>query len=210
MATKTAKKKVRVGKKPTAKAAKKKATKKKTAKAKKKAKTKAKKPAKPKIEKQAETKPEGAIDFAIHEGHKPGDPITESDVVETPKLRVLEGNPIAMGKRYAYVAAINDDGEYVLTFAIEDEVGLFGIDRTTDAGAPFTTREESTAAADAYNERAGVTKLEASNLALAALGKQREAEAEKVDAITESPPYRLADGSSEPNEPSDESDEDGV
>lgn len=101
MATKTAKKKVkRTGKKP-AKAAKKKAAKKTTAKAKK-AKTKAKKPkvekpTKPKIEE----KPEAKLKFAIREGHKEGDPITESDVVKTPpQLRVLElvqAEPLVVG-----------------------------------------------------------------------------------------------------------------
>lgn len=138
MATKTAKKKVkRAGKKPAAKAAKKKTTKKKTAKAKK-AKTKAKKPARPKVEKPVDAKPE-ATGFAIHEGHKAGGPITESDVVETPpKLRVLEGNPIKAGKKVAYTAVI-EDGKYKLGIAAEGEAGYYRIDDASDAGAPFAT-----------------------------------------------------------------------
>lgn len=185
MATKTAKKKVRVGKKPAAKAAKKKATKKKTAKAKKKAKTKAKKPAKPKIEKQAETKPEGAIDFAIHEGHKPGDPITESDVVETPpKLRVLEGNPIKAGKKVAYTAVI-EDGKYKLGIAAEGEAGYYRIDDASDAGAPFATHEEAVACAEVYNERLGLTKLEASRIVLSSIGEQNKEDRESESSIGE-------------------------
>lgn len=184
MATKTAKKKVRAGKKPAAKAAKKKATKKKTAKAKKKAKTKAKKPARPKIEKQAETKPEGAIDFAIHEGHKPGDPITESDVVETPKLRVLEGNPIKAGKKVAYTAVI-EDGKYKLGIAAEGEAGYYRIDDTSDAGAPFETHAEAVACAETYNERLGLTKLEASRIVLSSIGEQNKEDRERESSIGE-------------------------
>lgn len=176
MATKTAKKKVkRAGKKPAAKAAKKKATKKKTA--------KAKKPAKPKVEKPAaaksDAKPETATTgFAIHEGHKSGDPITESDVVETPpKLRVLEGNPIKAGKKVAYTAVI-EDGKYKLGIAAEGEAGYYRIDDASDAGAPFATHEEAVACAEVYNERLGLTKLEASRIVLSSIGEQNKEDRE--------------------------------
>lgn len=170
MATKTAKKKVkRAGKKPAAKAAKKKTTKKKTAKAKK----KAKKPAREK----KPIKPE-ATGFAIHEGHKAGEPITKSDVVETPpKLKVLEGNPIKAGKKVAYTAVI-EDGKYKLGIAAEGEAGYYRIDDASDAGAPFATHEEAVACAEVYNERLGLTKLEASRIVLSSIGEQNKEDRE--------------------------------
>lgn len=183
MATKTAKKKVkRTGKKPAAKAAKKKAAKKTTAKAKK-AKTKAKKPkvekpTKPKIEE----KPEAKLEFAIREGHKDGDPITESDVVKTPpppQLRVLEGNPIKDGKRVAYTAVI-EDGKYKLGIAAQGEAGYYRIDDTSDAGAPFATYDEAKACADTYNEGLGLNKLEASQIVLSSIGEQNKEERERA------------------------------
>lgn len=181
MATKTAKKKVkRTGKKPAAKAAKKKAAKKTTAKAKK-AKTKAKKPkvekpTKPKIEE----KPEAKLKFAIREGHKEGDPITESDVVKTPpQLRVLEGNPIKDGKRVAYTAVI-EDGKYKLGIAAQGEAGYYRIDDTSDAGAPFATYDEAKACADTYNEGLGLNKLEASQIVFSSIGEQNKEERERA------------------------------
>ncbi len=182
MATKTAKKKVkRTGKKPAAKAAKKKAAKKAKTKAKK-AKTKAKKPkvekpTKPKIEE----KPEAKLEFAIREGHKEGDPITESDVVKTPppQLRVLEGNPIKDGKRVAYTAVI-EDGKYKLGIAAQGEAGYYRIDDTSDAGAPFATYDEAKACADTYNEGLGLNKLEASQIVLSSIGEQNKEERERA------------------------------
>lgn len=198
MATKTAKKKIkRAGKKPAAKAAKKKTTKK-TAKAKK-AKTKAKKPARPKVEKPVDAKPE-ATGFAIHEGHKAGGPITESDVVETPpKLRVLEGNPIKAGKKVAYTAVI-EDGKYKLGIAAEGEAGYYRIDDASDAGAPFATHEEAVACAEVYNERLGLTKLEASRIVLSSIGEQNKEDREsglgETDEVDD-------DGESDPETDSD-------
>lgn len=200
MATKTAKKKVkRAGKKPAAKAAKKKTTKKKTAKAKKKAKTKAKKAARPKVEKPVDAKPE-ATGFAIHEGHKAGEPITESDVVEMPpKLRVLEGNPIKAGKKVAYTAVI-EDGKYKLGFAAEGEAGYYRIDETSDAGAPFASHAEAVACAEVYNEGLGLTKLEASRIVLSSIGEQnkedRESSLGETDEVDD-------DGESDPETDSD-------
>lgn len=182
MATKTAKKKVkRTGKKPAAKAAKKKAAKKTTAKAKK-AKTKAKKP---KVEKPTESKieekTEAKLKFAVREGHKEGDPITESDVVKTqpPQLRVLEGNPIKDGKRVAYTAVI-EDGKYKLGIAAQGEAGYYRIDDTSDAGAPFATYDEAKACADTYNEGLGLNKLEASQIVLSSIGEQNKEERERA------------------------------
>lgn len=181
MATKTAKKKVkRTGKKPAAKATKKKAAKKTTAKAKK-AKTKAK----PKVEKPTESKieekTEAKLKFAVREGHKEGDPITESDVVKTqpPQLRVLEGNPIKDGKRVAYTAVI-EDGKYKLGIAAQGEAGYYRIDDTSDAGAPFATYDEAKACADTYNEGLGLNKLEASQIVLSSIGEQNKEERERA------------------------------
>lgn len=176
MATKTAKKKVkRTGKKP-ARAAKKKATKKKTAKAKK-TKVKAKKPTE---SKKPASEPEvKSTGFAIHEGRKEGDPITESDVAETPpKLKVLDGDPIKAGKRVAYTAVI-EDGKYKLGIAAEGEAGYYRIDETSDAGAPFATHAEAVACAEVYNNGLGLTKLEAGQIVLSSIGKQNEEERER-------------------------------
>lgn len=186
MATKTAKKKVkRTGKKPAAKATKKKAAKKTTAKAKK-AKTKAK----PKVEKPTESKieekTEAKLKFTVREGHKEGDPITESDVVKSdvvktqpPQLRVLEGNPIKDGKRVAYTAVI-EDGKYKLGIAAQGEAGYYRIDDTSDAGAPFATYDEAKACADTYNEGLGLNKLEASQIVLSSIGEQNKEERERA------------------------------
>lgn len=187
MATKTAKKKVkRAGKKPAAKAAKKK-----TAKAKK----KAKKPAREK----KPIKPE-ATGFAIHEGHKAGESITESDVAETPpKLKVLEGNPIKAGKKVAYTAVI-EDGKYKLGIAAQGESGYYRVDDTSDAGAPFATHEEAVACAEVYNERLGLTKLEASRIVLSSIGEQNKEDREsglgETDEVDD-------DGESDPETDSD-------
>ncbi len=63
--------------------------------------------------------------------------------------------------KLAYTAVINDKGEYRLAIAKWGEAGYYGIKDDSDAGGTFDSLAEARTAADAYNERLGLSPLDA-------------------------------------------------
>lgn len=73
--------------------------------------------------------------------------------------------------RIAYTAVLTDAGEYRLGIAKEGETGYYAVREDSDAGGAFESLASARIAADAYNERLGLTKKEA---AILVCGTMRE------------------------------------